>query len=75
MHDATLIRDDGIGADEHVVGDCLPENLNLEHVRDDLLRLAVDVWVHERNVVVARDNVPQGRQPLLYSLDRDSVRE
>lgn len=31
--------------------------------------------MHECDVVVAADNVPQGGQPLLYALDLDRVRE
>ena len=53
--------------------DRLPEDLDLEHVRDDLLRLAVHVRVHERDVVVARDHVAQRGQPLLDALDRHRV--
>ena len=34
--------------------------LDAEHVRDDLLRLAVELRVDERRVVVARDTVACG---------------
>ena len=61
VHETALVGDDGIAADKHVVGDCLSENLNLKHVRDDLLRFSVDVWVDERDVVVARDHIAECR--------------
>jgi hypothetical protein len=38
----------------------LPEHLHAQHVGDDLLRLLVDVRVHQRHVVVARDAVACG---------------
>lgn len=73
MHEPALVRDGAVRADEDVVRDRLPEHLDLEHVRDDLLRLAVHVRVHERDVVVARDHVAQRGQPLLDALDRHRV--
>ena len=47
------------GLDEDVVRDGLSENLDFQYVRDDLLGLAIDIWVNERNVVVASDDIPQ----------------
>ena len=35
----------------------------------------VEVRVHQRYVVVAGDDVAEGRQPLLHPLDADGVRE
>jgi hypothetical protein len=37
----------------------LPENLNAEHIGNDLLGLALDIGVHKRNMVVAADDVAQ----------------
>ena len=59
VDEAALVGDGAIRADEDVVGDGLAEDLDLEDVRDDLLRLAVDVGVHERDVVVACDHVAE----------------
>ena len=42
---------------------------------DDLLGLAIDIRVHEGDVVVARDDVPQCGEPLFDALDGDGVGE
>ena len=75
MDKPALVRDGAIAAAEDVIGDRLSEDLDLEHVGDDLLRLAVDVWMHECDVVVARDDVPERGQPLFHPLDGHGVRE
>ncbi len=75
VHDATLIRDHGVTAHQHVVGDGLPEDLHLQHIRDDFLRFPVNIWVDQGNIIVARDDVPECRQSLLYPLDRDCIGE
>ena len=75
VYETALVRDRGIAAHEDVIGDRLAEDLDLEHVGDDLLRLAVDVRVHERDVVVARDDVPERGQALLDALDGDGFGE
>ena len=75
MDEASLVRDRAVRADEDVVCDGLAENLDLEYVRDDLLRLAVDVGVHERDVVVARDDVAERGEALLDSLEGNGVGE
>lgn len=75
VNDTALVRDDGITADKHVVRDRLPENLHLQDIGNDLLRLAVDIGVDEGNVVVACDDVSERRKALLYALDRDGVGE
>jgi hypothetical protein len=61
VHEPALVREGAVRADKDVFRDRLSEDLDLEHVRDDLLCLAVDVGVYERNVVVARDHVPKRR--------------
>lgn len=71
MHQRALVTDAAVAPDEDVVRDGLAEDLDLEYVGDDLLRLAVNVGVHERDVVVARDDVAQRRQALLDSLQCD----
>ena len=39
-----------------------PIDLDLQHVGDDLLVFAIDVWVYdsEGDVVVTRDDIPEG---------------
>ena len=69
MNEPALVRDGAIAANENVIGDRLSEDLNFEHVRDDFLRLAIDVGMNERDVVVARDHVAQRREPLFDALD------
>lgn len=75
MDETALIIDCTIRADEDVVRDRLTEHLYLEDVRDDLLRLAIDVRVDERDVVVARDHVSESGEPLFDALEGDGVRE
>jgi hypothetical protein len=75
VYHAALIREDRIRPDERVAGDRLPEDLDAEGVGDDVLRLAVDVRVHERDVVVAGDDVAEGREPLFDAPHLDGVRE
>lgn len=75
VDETALVRDRAIAAHEDVIGDGLSEDLDLEHVGDDLLGLAVDVRVDERDVVVACDDVAERGEPLFYALDRDCVGE
>ena len=53
----------------------MAEDLDFEDVRDDLLRLAINIRVHERDVIVASDHVPERREPLLDTLKSNRVRE
>jgi hypothetical protein len=41
----------------------------------DFLCLFVNVWVYEGHVIVARNAVAQGRQPLIYPLDNNLIRQ
>jgi hypothetical protein len=75
MYESTLIRYRAIASDEDIVRDRLSEDLNLENIGDDLLCLPIDVGVNKRNVVVACNDVPQGRQTLFYPLNGDGLRE
>lgn len=45
MGECALVRDGRVGADEDIVPNGLTENFDLEHIGDDLFRLAVKVWV------------------------------
>jgi hypothetical protein len=75
MDKATLICDCTIWADKDVIRDRLAEDFNFEDVRDDLLRLAIDIRMHQRDVIVASDHVSERREPLLNTLKRNGVRE
>ena len=52
-----MVRYSAIASHEDVIGDCLPEDFDLEHIGDDLLGFAVNVWVYEGDIVVTRDDV------------------
>lgn len=73
VHEAALVGQDNIRADQDVVGNRLPEHLHVQDVPNNLLRLLVQVRVHQSTVVVARNHIAQGRQTLLHSLQLDIV--
>ena len=75
MHEPPPITQTEVTPDQHVLRDRLPEDLDAEHVRDELLRLALHVRMHERDVVVARDDVAQRAEALLDALDPDGARQ
>ena len=75
MDEPSLVCDRAVRADEDIFGDGLAEDLDLEDVRDDLLRLAVDVGMNERDVIVACDNVTERGETLLDTLEGDGVWE
>jgi hypothetical protein len=72
---AALVGENAVRADQRVAGDGVPESLDAEDVGDDVLSLAVDVRVDERDVVVAGNNVAEGGETLLHTLDDDVVGE
>jgi len=53
----------------------LAEDLDFEDVCYDLLRLAINIRVHQRDMIVASDHVPKRRESLLDTLKRNGVRE
>lgn len=73
MDEAALIGERAVGADEDVVCDRLAENLDLENVCDNLLRLAIYVRMDEGDVVVRGDDVAQRGETLFDALDGDCV--
>ena len=66
-HQATHVAEHGVGADKGVAGNGLAEHLHAQRVRNNVLRLSVNVRVHQGHVVVARNDVAQGGQALLNS--------
>lgn len=60
VHEAALVGQAHVAADQHVVGNGLAEDLNAQHVGDDLLRLALEIWVHQGDVVIGRNDVSEG---------------
>lgn len=75
MDNSSLVREGAVGADEDVLRDSLAEDLDAEDIGNDLLGFALDVGVHESDVVVAADDVAEGREALFDTLDADSVGE
>jgi len=61
VYESSLVRYSAITSHEDIIGDRLSEDLDLQHVGDDLLGLAINVRVHEGDIVVTRDDVPEGR--------------
>jgi hypothetical protein len=43
---AALVAEDAVGSDQNIARDCLPKHLYAQHVGNDLLRLAIQVWEH-----------------------------
>ena len=75
VHDSALVAEAHVAAGQDVVGDCLAEDLDTQHIGDDLLRLALQVRVHERDVVVGADDVSERREALFDPLDFDAIRD
>jgi hypothetical protein len=73
VHDAALVAEAHVAAGQDVVRNGLSEHLDAEHVGDDLFRLALEVWVHEGDVVVGADDVAEGGEALFDALDLDAV--
>jgi hypothetical protein len=75
VNERTLVGKAAVRSDQDVIGDRLTEDLNLQHISDDLLRLPVDVGVYQRDKVVAGDDVSEGGETLLDPLDCDAFGE
>ena len=71
VDEGALVAYPAVTPDEDVVGNGLPEDFDLEDVGDDLFGLAVNVGVDEGDIVVAGDDVAEGRQAFLDALDGD----
>lgn len=75
MHESTLVGERTVRSDKDVIRDSLAEDLDLEYIRNNLFGLAVDIWVYECNIIVARDYISQGTETFLDTLDGDGIRE
>jgi hypothetical protein len=73
MDDAALVAESHVGTDEDVIGDRLPENLDAEDIGDYFFGFALEVGMHEGDVVVGYDYVSEGRETFFYSLLHVSV--
>jgi len=54
-----MVRDGTITSHKDIIGDRLSEHFDLQDVGNDLLRFAIEVWMHEGDVVVTRDDVSE----------------
>jgi hypothetical protein len=70
-----LVRQRTVRSNKHIRRNRLPEHLDLERVGDNLLCLAVNVGVDEGDIVVAGNDVAEGREALLDTLDGNRGRE
>jgi len=75
VNETTLIADTAVRSHKRILCDRLAKHLHPESIHDYLLRLAIQVWMHERNVIVTRDNVTERRQSFLHALKVDGVAE
>lgn len=75
MNQSTLITQPTITSNEDVIGDCLSEHLDLQHVGNDLFGFSVNVGVDQSDVIVTSDDVSEGRESFFDSLNRDGVGE
>lgn len=71
MHQRSLITNPAITPHQDIIGDRLTEHLHLQNISNNLLRLPVNIGVHERDVIVAGDDVAQGGETLFDSLEGD----
>lgn len=69
------VRERAERADERVARDGLSEDLDAEDVADDFFCFSVELRVHQRHVVVARDDVAERGETLFDALDDDLVGE
>jgi len=53
----------------------LPKHFYLQYIRDDFLRLPLQIRVYERYMVVTADDVAESGQPFFYTLDLYRRRE
>ena len=60
VHDTTSVAEAHVATRQHIVGDRLAEDFHTQHVGDDLFRLALQIGMHERDVVVGADDVSEG---------------
>jgi len=61
VHESSLVRDGTITSHEDIIGDRLSEDFDLQHVSNDFLSFAINIWVYEGDIVVACDDVSEGR--------------
>ena len=58
VHQAALVGELAVRAHQDLPRHCLPEHLYTQHIRNDFLRLLVNVRMDESHIIVARDAIP-----------------
>jgi hypothetical protein len=67
VHDAALVAQAHVAARQDIVRDRLTEDFDAEDVGDDFFGFALEVRVHEGDVVVGADDVAEGGEALCSS--------
>ena len=57
MDKTSVVAEDTVSSDEHIVCDGISEDFNTQSVSDDFFGLLVKIWMNEGNVIVASDTV------------------
>lgn len=73
VDNTTSIAQAHVRANKHVVSNCLSENLDTQNVGNDLLGLTLQIRVNEGDVVVAANDIAEGRETLFDTLNLDVV--
>ena len=71
MNQRSLIRNSTITPHQDIIRYRLSKHFHLEDVGDDFFRFAIDVGVHEGDVVVAGYDVSERAESFFDSLERD----
>lgn len=75
VDESAAVRERAERADERVARDGLAEDLDAEDVADDFFCFSVELGVHQRHVVVARDDIAERGETLFNALNHDFVGE
>jgi len=75
MHHAPRITQRHIRPHQHIIRHRLSENLHPQHIRHQLLRLPLNIRMHQRHVIIRYNHISQCGQPLLNTLDLDGIGE
>jgi len=75
MDQSSLIGEVTVGSDQDILSNSLTENLNIQNISDDLLSLSVNIRMDQSDVIVTGDDVSEGGQALLNTLNDDGVWE
>jgi len=66
-----LVRQGTITPHQDIISHSLPKHLNLQRIRDNLLRLPINIRMYKRNIIITRNDISQSTQPLFNPLNSD----